>query len=167
MKSAIYILLAALATACLAQDRPASQTGHFRVMTATRLVAVFSDLERQWLVALEQKDRAALDQLMSEDFQAWTPEPPGEPMPRDEWMPKAAGIKSQAVRLRQMSVRDLGNTALVCFVLSQPSGDWFVVDVWTKHGDAWQVTDRYLSRLSGAHRVPSAKTTDKRPTGKE
>ena len=41
----------------------------------------------------------------------------------------------------------------------------FVVDVWKKNGDVWQLTDRYSSRVPESARVSSE--GDRKPTGKD
>jgi len=50
-----------------------------RIITKTRLVAICSDLENQLFQAVQSKDRAGLDSILAEDFQLWTPNPPGRP----------------------------------------------------------------------------------------
>lgn len=58
-----------------------------RVVTTTRLAALFSKLEQQWNQAIQQKeDKAALERILSEEFEQWTPAPPGAPLLREEWL---------------------------------------------------------------------------------
>jgi len=112
---------------------------------------------------------------VSEDFQVWTPQPPGAPIPREDWQKQALAHQLVSFRLRQMAVRSLSNQISVAsFVLSDlieqggkpQSRDHFVVDVWKKDGENWQCTDRYVWPISGnARRVRAG--VDLRPSGKE
>jgi len=54
-----------------------NQVAPGRVVITTRLVAIFSELESNVLTALQKKDGAALDKLLSDEFQVWTADPPG------------------------------------------------------------------------------------------
>ena len=146
-----------------------------RIVTKTRLVAIFSELETQWLQAVQQKDETTLSRLVSEDFQVWTPQPPGAPIPREDWQKQALAHQLASFRLRQMAVRSLSNQISVAsFVLSDiieqggkpRSRDHFVVDIWKKDGENWQCTDRYVWPISGnARRVRAG--VDLKPSGKE
>ena len=146
-----------------------------RIVTKTRLVAIFSELETQWLQAVQQKDETTLSRLVSEDFQVWTPQPPGAPIPREDWQKQALAHQLASFRLRQMAVRSLSNQISVAsFVLSDiieqggkpQSRDHFVVDIWKKDGENWQCTDRYVWPISGnARRVRAG--VDLKPSGKE
>lgn len=143
-----------------------------RIVTTTRLVAIFSQAEDDWLRALQQKDQATLERLVSEDFQVWTPAPPGEPLPREQWLQQALAEKFDSFRIRQMAVRGLDeSTAVVSFVLSQTveragglhTSDFFIVDIWHKNDESWQATDRYSSIIKG---VSGSKPENVKPTGK-
>ena len=63
------------------QTAPRVSTG--RVVTKTRLVALFSDLETQLLQAEQARDEPTLNRLLGDDFEVWTPELSGDPIPRD------------------------------------------------------------------------------------
>jgi len=148
----------------------ALESGGRRIVTTTRLVAQFSDLEQQLIRAAQHKDEAALNKLLSEDFEQWSPDPPGDPVPREEWMHNAlTAVITQSFQLRQMAVRMVGDTAVVSFVLSQKaacegrdcSGDSFIVDLWQLHKDAPQLLVRYASNIKRVPQLP------RKPTGKE
>jgi ketosteroid isomerase-like protein len=139
-------------------------------VTRTRLVVLFSELETDCLKAIQRKDAAALQRRLHEDFQVWTPEPPGSPLPREEWLDSVLkGYELRSFKLHQMAVRSFGETAVVSFVLhteaaaggADKSGDSFVVDVWVQHGQDWLLSDRYVSEAPAA---PGATST--KPTGK-
>jgi hypothetical protein len=42
-------------------------------------------------------------------------------------------------------------------------GEFFVVDIWKKTGDAWKLASRYVSKVSSVPFMP----TDVKPTGKQ
>jgi ketosteroid isomerase-like protein len=168
----LFGLMVGVPCAAFAQQDTADQGAPRRVVTTTRLVAVFSELENQWSEAVQHKDGAAMNKLMFEDFQLWTPKTSG-PLPREKWQQQAFERDLRSFHLRQMAVRSLNEeTAVTSFVLSESvqSGvksrteDYFVVDIWAKNGDHWLCTDRYASPLSSV----SGRTTseDLKPSGK-
>jgi ketosteroid isomerase-like protein len=148
-----------------------------RIVTRTRLQVLFSDLENQWFKAIQQKDAASLNHLLSDDFQVWTPTPPGSPIPREDWQTAAFGRKLRSFQFRQLAVRSVSpEIAIDSFVLtetfdkagkSQPE-DHFVVDVWAKNGegDNWRCTDRYWWKVSGVSH-PAGPKPGVKPSGKE
>ena len=157
---AVLVFLVCSGVSHAQQPVPGNGGGQSRIVTTTRLVARFSELERQWLKALADHDQTALDNLMSEDFQEWNPQSP-DPLPREDWVRQRMDIAGVGTRMQQMAVRDLGSAALVSFVLKTKTGSWFVVDVWGHEGDKWLVTDRYVSRVTGVVSHPG------RPSGKQ
>lgn len=150
----------------VAPERPAK-----RIVTRTRLVAIFSDLENQLFKSLQDKNDQEVGALLSEEFQLWTPAPPGDPVPREDWQKQALAENLKAYRIRQMAARSIDeNSVLVHFVLSRtlqragkpaPS-EYFVVDLWQKNGEKWQLSDRYASPLPASRSKPEAV----RPSGK-
>ncbi len=153
----VILFSIALGASAFAQEKVADDAPR-RVVTTTRLVAVFSDLESQWQQAVQRKDQAALSHLLSEDFQVWMPQSSG-PVAREEWQQQAFAKGLSSFHFRQMAVRSLKeDTAVISFVLSESvqSGgkiaaeDYFVVDIWSQKGDRWVCTDRYASPLSKA-----------------
>lgn len=141
-----------------------------RIITATRQVSIFTDMERQLLTAVQKKDQTALKLLLDDDCVFEMPD--ADPLPGEDWTTSVLGkdytLKSFVVR--QMSVVDLGQTALVKFDRLQraafkgkdDSGEFFVVDLWKKNGDTWKLANRYVSKISSV--VPAQK--DVKPTGK-
>ena len=138
-----------------------------KIVTATRQITLFSGLEKQLLTGIQKKDQAALKTLLADDFEIWMPN--SDAVAMEDWLPVVLGKFSlKSFRISQMSVRDFGDTAIVKFMRSQKadfqgkdeSGEFFVVDVWKKSGDSWQLSDRYVSKVSSIVPVP-------RPSGKE
>ncbi len=170
--SCFCLILSLVPSAVLAHSQATPKSGPGRIVTVTRLVAMFSDLESQWLTAVQQKDESALKRLLADDFQVWTPTPPGDPITREDWLKQAWAGRLESFHLRQMAVRSLtDDTALASFVLSETveragkttRRDYFVVDVWRKNDNQWQVTDRYVSSHAGASHPAQ---TDVKPSGK-
>ena len=161
-----YFLNASLVP-CAAQART---EGH-RVVTKTKLQVVFSNLETQWLAAVQRKDSGALDKLLGENFEVWTPLR-SDPMPLEEWKQQAFSRTLRSFQIRKLAVRAVSDDVSVAsFVLSQElnstgkshTEDAFVVDVWIKDGESWRCSDRYVSA------VPSSKSAveDTKPTGRQ
>jgi uncharacterized protein DUF4440 len=167
-RSIVFSLL--LSNVASMGQNPAPPT---RIVTTTRLVAIFSQMEADWLRATQQKDQATLQRLLAEDFQVWTPAPPGEPLPREQWFDEILAEKLDSFRIRQMAVRGLNDsTAVVSFVLSQTvvraghrhTSDFFIVDLWRKIDESWQATDRYSSPIRA---VSAGRQEEVKPTGKD
>jgi len=153
------------------ESGPLPQSAQQRVVTTTRLVTVFSELETEWLQGVQQKDSAALERFLDQDFQELSPNV-AAPVPREEWQQRALTQELRSFRLRQMAVRSLNEeTAVASFVLSESvqSGgalherNSFVVDVRTRRNGHWFCTGRYVSPVSG---VGQSAVGDVKPNGK-
>ena len=145
-------MAACLPAVALAQ--PAPQPSN--VPTVTRLVKVFSELERGLVEKSHSKDASDLDALLDPSFEMRIGSAPGTPVPRDAWIREAR--KSAATpRIEQMAVHDFGDVAVVSFReafagsgAKHRNRDRFVVDCWRRDGDAWKLVVRYLSDASAA-----------------
>ena len=143
-----------------------------RIVTATRQVTMFSDLEIQMLKDVQKKDKVALQAMLTDDCVIGMPN--ADPLPGDEWvdsvMAKDFTLKSFA--MREVFAVDLGNAAVVKFERRQDatnkgkaeSGEFFVVDVWKKDGDAWKLANRFVSKTNSESAIPKTPT---KPTGKQ
>jgi ketosteroid isomerase-like protein len=143
-----------------------------RIMTATRQVTLFTDLEKRILTSIQKKDAASLKTLLADDFEIWMPN--GDPIAAEDWIPAVTGNYTlKSFRLSQMAARDFGDTVVVKFTRDQQaeingkndSGEYFVVDVWRKDGESWRLSDRYVTKVSAV--VPTNKRTAPKPTGKD
>ncbi len=159
-------LLIALAIASFAGP-PARADDLIKNVSMTRFMLVFSDLEKILAKAISGHDQTAIDGLLSPDFELRPGEHPGEPTTRSNWL--AAAASGHAGDMEQLSVHELGDVAVASFVRSVPaSGDTaelsrsYIVDVWKKQGNDWQLVTRYQSALPAA----DAPTEDIAPTGK-
>lgn len=131
--------------------------------TVTLPVAIFSGLENQLVEAAQKKDQAALQRLVREDCNLWTPAPPGDPMPREDWVAALQQDPPRSFRMLQLAVQVFGSTDVVSFVAregrkvkgKEHTSDHFIVDVWTRQGDGWQLAARYRSTAPAAPRAPA------------
>lgn len=142
-------------TLAAAQMTP-STTVKKQISTVTRQVAAFSDLEGEFASALEKKDQTKLAAMLTDDFNFWSPAGGGDPINREEWLENAHTVyEVRSWSQQRLNVRLAGETAVVSFTASEQSrfrgrnvsGDYFVVDVWTKSADGWQLAARYASRI--------------------
>jgi len=162
------IMVAAL---CLGQGQVAPERPAKRIVTRTRLVAIFSDLEDQLFKGLQEKNEKAVKSLLGEEFQVWTPTAPGDPVPLEDWQKQSLAEDLKSFHVRQMAARAVDdNAVLVHFVLSKTVDlrgkalvrDYFIVDLWQKNDDKWQLCDRYASPLGAGVYKPAMV----RPSGK-
>jgi hypothetical protein len=142
------------------------------IVTATRQVTLFTGLEKQLLQAVQNKNRSAAEALLTDDFEIAMPH--ADALAGEEWLDSVVA-KDFALRtfvISQMSVADLGDFAVVKYERGQQAtlkgkaydGEFFVVDLWKKNGDAWKLANRYVARIPAA---PSAARVKARPSGKE
>jgi hypothetical protein len=152
----LAILLCILSLLASPQDR---EKGHQGV-AKTHLQIFFSELETQWLKAIQGKDPAALNRVVSDDFRLWAATPPGTPISRSEWLLGIFGRRLLSFQVRQLAVRELSpEIAVVSFVQTETyqqsatpqTVDHFVMDIWINKGDGdnWRCTDRYFSEVAG------------------
>lgn len=161
------LLIQVLAIPALAQQQRI-------IVTKTRFQVLFGELESEWIKAVQQKDTAALDRILGEEFTVWTPAP-GFPTIREDWQAEAFKRPPQAFRIEDITVRSLSPTICVASLRIAETfgaGDsavterYFVVDVWigSGKGDHWKVSDRYISRIPDSEQKPKG---DEKPTGKD
>ena len=143
-----------------------------RIITATKQVAMFTGLENQLLHAVQKKDKAAAQSMLSDDLIIEMPD--ADALPGDDWLDSvlAKDYTLKSFIVRQVSAIDLGNAVVVKFNRLQEAslksqadnGEFFVVDVWKKAGDTWKLASRYVSKVSSVASVPQK---DVKPTGKQ
>jgi uncharacterized protein DUF4440 len=152
------------------QTQPAEPEDPHRIVTHTRLVSIFAGMEVQLYKAIQRKDKNAINALLTDEFEVWTPNQSGDPIPSDDWLQSVTtGYDLKTFRITQMSARDFSTVIVVKFRLSQKaeasgkdqSGDYFVIDAWQKEGESWKLSDRYISK------VPALPAAPVRPTGKQ
>jgi hypothetical protein len=149
---------AALAAVALAAAAPVFAQPSGRIPTVTRLVKIFSQLETRLVDSAHVQDTAVLDTMLAPDFEMRAGEMPGTPIPRDEWIRLARASPETQPRLAQMAVHDFRDIATVSFTDTATKPPRFIVDVWTRDGDAWKLAVRYQSDVTatkaGARKSP-------------
>jgi hypothetical protein len=161
-------LLIALAVASFAGPAASARANdQIKNVSMTRMMLVVSDLEKNLSSAIAKRDQAATDALLSTDFELRPGDHPGDPTTRADWL--ADDGSGKLGDLEQLSVHELGDVAIASFIRAVPANDAptkqsrsFVVDVWRRQGNDWQLVTRYQSALPAT----DAPTEDVAPTGK-
>jgi hypothetical protein len=163
----VKMVLAVLVLAGISMAQAPTGGRGKQIGTPTRQVTMFSGLERQLLGA--QKDKTLLDAMLTEDFQEWNAEQPADPVDRETAMQRVQAAPAVQGGIRDMNVRMEGDTAIVSFVFvhraEKEAGEprtnaTFIVDVWRKHGETYELAARYASPMR-------MQAMNLRPTGKE
>ena len=131
---------------------------------ATRSVAQYLDQERALAGALARHDRSAAFALLADDFNVRTAASP-DVDPADTWLKREMSAKPAVGVVRDLSVLELDDLAVVSFLLDRgtagqhgASAD-FVVDVWRQSSKKLQ--SRSVTRAANAPPRPT------RPNGRE
>ena len=123
---------------------------------AHSFMEMFSKLERDWMLAVQKKDKSALDALLAPEFLERRSTDPGHDVPRADWMQDALNnYKLDSFSARDMVIRAFLGVAVVSFVESQQatikgkesSGDRFIVDVWETNHGKWQPAARFVAPM--------------------
>ncbi len=115
-------------------------------------------LSVEWMAAIENKDKKALESFLADNFVLQMPGDTGSQyVHRAEWLENAIGMDWSNFRYENVVARVHGDHATVSsrlFFKVAPNPLTFdsgVIDTWEKRGGKWQVTTRYLgeSQLKG------------------
>jgi hypothetical protein len=143
------LTLAALAILSLSpvQDRAPSAGRAPGEATLTRSASAYQALELSLLQAVANRSRAELDRILSEDFEVWSAEKAG-PLSRQDWETAALVARGREPRIRELTVREFDDLAIVSFLLddgpvSGSTTTVFVVDIWNQSAKRLRV--RYES----------------------
>lgn len=120
-----------------------------RLVTPTRLVTLIHGLEYDLVDALRASDRGALDRLLAAEFEQRNGVAPNQPVPRAEWLAGTAVKANGAVRIVDLAVHERGELLIASFrmALEGPRQLLFVVDVWRRSGESFELLTRYSSDL--------------------
>lgn len=128
-----------------------------RTDTDSQLTGEFRLLEQQLGEAAMHMDTKVLERLVGADYSLHVGDAPEESVPRAPWMetlrPESKDpYKMESFNQRYLAARKLSdNLAVVSLLHTQKatysgedrSGDFYLVDVWKKTGDKWQIIARY------------------------
>jgi ketosteroid isomerase-like protein len=117
----------------------------------------FQTLETRVSGAIQAKNIPALDELLAKDFAflAFLEGRAPAVLSRNDWLQTSRHYTLLGFEIRHLGVRVFGNVAVVRLMPYRTavagttvdrSGEFTVVDVWTKDGDAWKLSARHLSR---------------------
>jgi hypothetical protein len=162
MKVPLVLTFSVLLCALTLFASPTDQEKVSQVSANTKLQVFFSELETQWLKAEQDKDSAALNRIISDDFRIWTPAS-GKPISRSDWLLGVFGQKLLSFHVQHLATRELTpQSIVVSFVRTETyqqsatpeSANRFIVDIWINSGagDNWRCTDRYSSEVRGVPR---------------
>jgi hypothetical protein len=110
------------------------------------------------------QDTEAMARLISPEFTQRVSDAPERSLPRSLWGKAGSDYKIESFEERHHAARRLSDDlAVVSLLLTQKatfagrdrSGDFYLVDIWKKSGDRWQLIARYSS--------PVGKTFDRSP----
>jgi hypothetical protein len=127
-------------------ERPASEAHSF--------MELFTKLERDWMSAVQKKDRNALDEILAPEFMVRTAVDPKHPISRAEWMQDMLmNYEIRSYSFSDVTIRAFLGVAIVSFVETQKgtirgkesSGDWFIVDIWETNHGKWQPAARFVA----------------------
>jgi len=123
---------------------------------AHSFMEMFSKLERDWMLAVQKKDKAALDALLAPEFIERRATDPGHDVRRADWIEDALNnYKLDSFGAQDMVIRAFLGEAVVSFVQARKataagadrSGNFFIVDLWVVNHGNWQVAARYASPM--------------------
>ena len=148
-------------------DKVDSLQGSPKIVTATKGVQQFWTIENALAQALKKKDQSALNKMLNEDFKVWMPNQTGSAVGREDWL-NSGKENPLPVRLSQMAVQFYQDVVVVKFLGNGETPvagkgtahQYFVVDLWEKHDQGWELTNRYMTAIAPV-------VMPKRPTGKE
>jgi hypothetical protein len=126
-------------------------------------------LEQKLGQAAMHGDMKTVESLVGPDYALRMGDAPGQSVPRALWMESSQPqsthpYKLESLEERYHAARKLtDNLAIVTMLITQKatfvgrdrSGDFYIVDVWKKTGDNWQMIARYST--------PVAKQSDRSP----
>lgn len=142
--------------ASFSQDTaPGAPRGMAGGMAATRSVARFMALEQSLQQAVEARDRQRVTAMLAPDFEWRTPASADAGL-QDDWLAYAFKTASATYQVRDMTVVERDDLALVSFLLdarkpgAAKGAVYFIVDVWRQ--SSGQLLSRAMS--TPAHPPP-------------
>jgi ketosteroid isomerase-like protein len=113
-------------------------------------------LEETWVAAVEGNDAEAAQVILADDFILSSAGGVGRWVPRDEWLATLEKIDTRAFGLSAVESRVFGDTAVVKLNARWEAsiddhdltGDYAIVDVFTRQRGTWQVSWRISQRLT-------------------
>lgn len=129
------------------------------------LAAIFSGLENTFARGYQEKNKAALEDLLAPEYALTISARPSAPVSRSEWLALLPNYNVRSFEIRDIQVRCLQVTAsgtcgmaAVSSINKQEadvggqdrSGEFFIVDIWAHRNGKWVVLSRYSGRTEAA-----------------
>jgi ketosteroid isomerase-like protein len=121
------------------------------------------ELADRWQRAIEQRDRAAAEQVLHPDYALTLVHPSPAVMPRKRWLEVLEDYHVHSYAIQERTIDVAGDTAAVlqrvhqqATVLGEDRSGLFVIsDVWLREDGRWRVWRRHSTPLE-APRMPGA-----------
>ncbi len=158
------MLLCAVSQAALAQPSPPPGVRGGAGAMATRSVSSYLGLERGLQAALQGHDRPAVMSMLAADFELRSVSS-ADTTTAEDWLRSEFGSRHTKGIVRELSVHDVDDLAIVSFLLDRVAPGtahgttWFVVDVWRQSSQ--RLITRSMTPAAGQRPRPV------RPTGRE
>ena len=112
-------------------------------------------LEEAWVAAVEGCDVQAADALLAEDFVLTSSGGVGPWVSRDEWLESLEQIETRGFGITDVESRVFGDVAVVRLLAHWEAsldgrdltGDYSIVDVFTRRDGSWQASWRLSQRM--------------------
>jgi hypothetical protein len=131
--------------------------------TPTRNVVTFTELEKNWIEAVQKHDTQALDKIVAPNYELRSAAAPGVPSARADSLKQSIELPAFQSSIGQMAVHEYPDLMVVSFMwkIAAPQGtgiaqNVFVVDTWKRAGDSWQVVVRYAAPADAQAVIPGA-----------
>ena len=118
--------------------------------------AQISALERQWTAAFQQKDIAALQDMMADNYALViaVQDMPLQVVPRDAWLESLDAYEISDAHIDHITVRVYNDVAVVVMLWHQfatlggqdRSAQFMLTDIWVKQEGEWRIAERHSSR---------------------
>ncbi len=115
-------------------------------------------LQHAWMQAWKDRDRAALEQILADDYVLIVSAAPDQPVSRSKWLDLALGdYVCESFKYANMTPRRIGDVVAVSSTLRvkasvksvDRSMEFFITDLWQNRTGRWQVVQRYSSVPEG------------------
>ena len=158
----LAVALGFSAVSCAREEAPAPAAAPAAAAVATsgeHVQGTIGDLERQWVAAIVNKDGAALDRLLADDFSGTSPTAHlyTKGMAVDDLSEGTYVV--EAMELDEISVNVYGNTAVAFASQDETSryggkdtsGHYHYTNVWVNKDGRWQAVASHGTRYQAGH----------------
>ena len=152
-----------------------AQSYHFTdrlIISPMNATDFFTALEQDFNSAIARHDAELLDdRFLGADYALHISLQPDQSISRKDWLATLRVYNVHRWNMRACHVRDFGNLAIINLIISQQvdvqgvdrSGDFFLVDIWTRTTSAgdrwdpsqWRIAARYSSPMRDVGPMPA------------